>query len=277
MEQHLGNLAVGDYDIYYQNWLPETSKAAILICHGIAEHSGRYHRFAEHFVSKGFAVYGFDHVGHGLSSGYRCHIPSQELVMQCIESMRKLIEEHLGETRIILLGHSMGGLMAAAYISRYQQHIAGCVLSGPAIASDAKPPEWVVTAIKGIAKVLPRLGLIKLDPQGVNSDQTEVEAYINDPLNLKNKIDTGTITTLDSTQHYALSQAAKVELPLLIQHGEQDPLTSPKGSQQYFEQLGSAQKTLITYPNMLHEIYNEPERLKVFDDLEHWLNDLLAA
>ena len=104
-------------NLYYQGWLPEgRSVAVLLIVHGLAEHSGRYGNVVNHFVPRGYAVYGIDHLGHGRSDGPRAYVERFQDFLDPLKVFLGRIRDWQPETPIFLVGHSMGGLISAAYL-----------------------------------------------------------------------------------------------------------------------------------------------------------------
>ena len=119
-------------NIYYQCWLPEDDpKAVLLVVHGLAEHSGRYMNVVDHFVPRGYAVYGIDHFGHGKSDGDRVFVDRFEDFVKTLKLFSDMVHDWQPGLPIFLLGHSMGGLIGAAYLLEYQDDMTGAVLSGP--------------------------------------------------------------------------------------------------------------------------------------------------
>ncbi len=123
-------------NIYYQCWLPESDpKAVLLVVHGLAEHSGRYMNVVDYFTPRGYAVYGIDHIGHGKSDGDRVYVERFDDFVQTLELFTDMIRQWQPGHPIFLVGHSMGGLIGAAYLLDYQDELAGAVLSGPGCQS----------------------------------------------------------------------------------------------------------------------------------------------
>ena len=119
-------------NIYYQCWLPEDKpKAVLLVVHGLAEHSGRYMNVVDYFVPKGYAVYGIDHFGHGKSDGDRVYVNRFDDFVQTLKVFSDRVHDWQPGQPIFLVGHSMGGLIGAAYLLEHQGEMTGAVLSRP--------------------------------------------------------------------------------------------------------------------------------------------------
>ncbi len=266
----------GEAEIHYQQWSPEHKpRALIVLVHGAAEHSGRYRRFAEHFVHSGYATAALDHIGHGRSEGQRGYVGNFGGYVETLDRFLRLLKQEFPDIPRVLLGHSMGGLIASCYLLQNQDDFVGCVLSGPAIKTDLEPPLWQRLLIQFFAAVAPRLGVLQLDASGVSRDPLEVRQYLDDPLVYGGKLTARKVAQLFAAMQWIQEQAADIHLPMLLMHGEADSLTSPAGSRYLYERISSEDKTLKLYPGLYHEIFNEPERAQVFADLQDWLDQRL--
>jgi len=262
----------GNAHIYFQTWLPNRSPRALLvIVHGAAEHSGRYERFAEHFVQFGFGATALDHIGHGRSSGTPGHIRNFGDYVDTLDRFCDLLQERYPGVPLVLLGHSMGGLISTCYLLQNQNAFAGCILSGPALITELEPPWWQRMMIQFFATFAPRLGVLQLDSSGVSRDPLEVQKYLDDPLVYGGKLSARKVSQLFAAMQWAQEQVADIRIPMLLLHGGEDKLTSASGSQFLYDNISSEDKTLKIYPGLYHEIFNEPERLTVFADIEIWL------
>ena len=265
-----------DATIYYQSWKPDGApRSAIVVVHGLAEHSGRYERFARHFVEHGFAVFALDHPGHGRSSGTPGHVGRFSEYLASLDQLRSKIAEEMPGLPRVLLGHSMGGLISTSYLLQNQDAFLGCILSGPAIKANVEPAAIQMKLIRFLSRVLPRTGALRLDSRGVSRDPEEVERYVGDPLVYNGKLSVRLVAELFDEMQHVQSEASRIALPLLILHGGADSMASPDGSRFLDERVASRNKTLEIYPGLYHEIFNEPEREQVFDDILRWLDELL--
>lgn len=264
--------------VYFQYWQPDAdARALILIAHGAAEHGGRYQAFAEHFTGLGYAVAALDHFGHGRSDGGRCCMRSLDDQVHNVAQFRQCMTERLPGLPLVLLGHSMGGLIACLLLLQEQHEYAACVLSGAAIKTPMEPPVWQLVLLKLLSRLAPNLGVMQLDASGVSRDEAVVEHYINDPLNHGGKMTARMVVELFRGMQVVQQRAPEIQIPLLILHGGADSMTSAEGSQFLHNHAGSKDKTLSIYPGLYHEIFNEPERLQVYADVESWLAERLAG
>jgi alpha-beta hydrolase superfamily lysophospholipase len=263
---------VRNVDNYHQCWLPDSPpKAVLLLVHGLGEHSGRYANLVEHFVPLGYAVYGIDHVGHGRSGGTRVYVERFEDFLAPLTMFCGMVRAQQPGVPIFLVGHSMGGLIGAAYLLDHADGLQGAVLSGPSV----KVPDDISPAVLFVGKVLsallPGIGILALDAGGISRDPAVVEAYVKDPLVYTGKTTARLGAEMLETMRRVVSQAAQIRLPLLILQGGADRLVDPDGARMLHDLVGSSDKTLKVYEGLYHEVYNEPERGQVLRDVERWL------
>lgn len=257
--------------IYYQYWRPEAPvRAVILIVHGAGEHGARYKRFAEQFTRLGYAVVALDHTGHGRSQGTPGHIDSFDDYLQTLGQFHQQVTVDFPDLPLLLLGHSMGGLISSNYLLDHQSEFAGCILSGPAIKTDLEPGFLQMLLIRLLARITPQAGALQLDANGVSRDPAEVEAYVNDPLVHHGKMSARKLRELFAGMSTIQARASEITLPMLMLHGGDDAMASPEGSRFLDSNISSKDKTLKIYPGLYHEIFNEPEREQVFSDVLSW-------
>ena len=263
--------------IYYQGWLPEgESTAVLLIVHGLAEHSGRYMNVVNHFVTLGYAVYGVDHVGHGKSSGTRVYVERFEDYTDTLKIYFDMVRHWQPEKPVFLVGHSMGGLIGAVYLLDHQAELTGAVLSGPAVKVHGSVSPAVIFVGKLISVLMPKLGLIGLEAEGVSRDPAVVQAYVNDPLVCRGKVTARLSAEFVKAMRRVAAEATKITLPILILQGSADRLVDPKGAQMLYNAVNSVDKTIKIYDGLYHEVYNEPEHGQVLGDVKVWLETYLS-
>ena len=255
----------------YRHWTVANPVAVVLLAHGAGEHSGRYAAVAEWLNARAVAVLAPDHRGHGESPGVRAHIDRFGDFFGPLDALRELIAGDYPELPCFLVGHSMGGLIAARYLLDRQDRFTGAVLSGAALAV-AEPPSPVAVWINRLlAALFPTLGVLQLDAGEISRDPDVVAAYRADPLVHTGKFSARFVVELFAAMGEVASRRGELRLPLLVMHGEADAMTAPAGSEAFVAGAGSGDKTLRLYPGLYHEIFNEPERETVLADLYDWL------
>jgi alpha-beta hydrolase superfamily lysophospholipase len=258
--------------LFRRAWLPASPEHVLLLVHGYAEHSGRYEHLGAWFASRGCAVHAYDHQGHGRSEGRRGHVGRFGDLLDDLEAMLAAVRAEHPALRPQLIGHSMGGLVVAALLCERAPEVAGAVTSGAALAiSDefSRPRRLVARALRRVA---PRLRLASgLDAQGLSVDSEVVRAYLDDPLVFRHMTTSLAVELLDAVERTARA-ASRVHVPLLVLHGEDDPICPVQGSRRFFEELVVEPRRLITYPGLRHEIFNEPAQARIFEDVLAWVH-----
>lgn len=257
--------------IQYRHWPVPEAKACVLLVHGLAEHTGRYQRLAARFNEAGIAVVGPDHVGHGASPGVRAHVRRFSEYLEPLTALRQHIEARYPDTPVFLLGHSMGGLIAAHALLASQQSYRGAMFSGPAFVAVNPVPAPVIWLGRLLRYVFPKMGMLALNAEEVSRDPSVVADYLADPLVYNGKITTSLGLEILDAMDAAIAQAGAITLPVYIAHGEADVMAGPEGSRDFFEALGSADKTLDFWPGLYHEIFHEPESEEVMGRYVTWL------
>lgn len=266
-------LSRGATSIFEQWWLPERDpRAVVALVHGYAEHSGRYDHVAAFLTARGYAVEALDLRGHGQSSGRRAFVHSfSEYLSDVACFLRAVRGRHPGKP-VFLLGHSMGGGIAALFVIARRPDIAGLILSGPALRVRATPAGLQLRALRVLAKVVPAYSRQPLPASAISRDPAVVEAYEHDPLVYRGGMRIGHgAASLRAMERIELDME-EIEVPLLVLHGTEDRLTSPEGSKELIERARSRDKTLKLYDGLYHEVFNEPEKETVLQDLADWLD-----
>lgn len=243
--------------------------------HGFAEHSGRYEGFGAWFAERGYAVHAYDHRGHGRSAGDRGHV---DRFTDFLDDLEHVIDaarrEHSG-LPIALVGHSMGGLILAALLRERKPDVRAAVSSGAALALAERMPRGRLAAARVLRRLAPRLALdAGLDLEGLSRDPEVVRRYVEDPLVFRRATVSLAVELHDAARRTA-GGGADVSLPMLLLHGEQDSLCPPEGSRRFHADLKTPGSELRSYPTLRHEIFNEPERERVFEDAFRWLEALV--
>lgn len=264
-------------ELYCQSWSPEDApKAVIILVHGYDEHSSRYGYFAKHCVKNGFAVHTVDHWGHGKSDGENGFVPDFSVYHDGVAALINQLPTDRKALPLILVGHSLGGLISATYLLKNQSRFAAAVLSGPAIKATEEPSSFMKGLSKLLSKIAPKMGVLALDADGVSRDPKVVADYLADPLVSGQKISARLAAEMMANMELVQKEAAHITLPLLLLHGEKDRLTAPEGSISLHEQISSNVKMLKIYPELFHEIFNEPEKDAVLTDMTDWIERILA-
>ena len=261
-------------DIFYRHWrAQEPVKAVILLAHGLGEHCGRYHAFADYFLQRGVSVVAPDHLGHGASPGERTHIVEFEDFLRPLNELRELIGQWYPGLPCFLIGHSMGGLIAARYLLDHQDRFTGAALSGAALQAAEPPSAFAMFLARLFSRFLPKMGMLQLDATQISRDPQVVQDYLGDPLVHNGKATARLVVELVQNMETVERDRGKIQLPVIVMHGSDDAMTTSKGSEEFYKAVSSPDKTLKIYQGLYHEIFNEPERLEVMGDLAAWVDE----
>ncbi len=202
-------------------------KAALLIVHGLNEHSGRYLDLADYFTANGYAVFSLDQIGHGKSEGTRSYIKKFSYYSDDLLDYSNMINDWVDEIPIFLIGHSLGGLIAANFLIDHQQLLSGAVLSGSVVLTPEYVSKFTILIGKIISVILPKLGLLEIDQQGLSRDPRVVQAYLEDPLVYNGKITIRVSSEMNQAIQRIKSTGEIISLPILILHGSEDRIVEP--------------------------------------------------
>lgn len=263
--------------LFVQRWMPPAPKAAILLAHGYAEHAGRYAAFAQQAVAKGYAVYALDHWGHGQSAGIRGYVPDFSVFLDGVAALRAHVEAQQPRLPCVLLGHSMGGLIAALHLITHQDAYAAAVLSGPAVQPGTPPSRATRWIGQRLSRWLPQTGLIQLDAAAISRDPDVVASYIADPLVHTGKMSARLAAEMLKAMDMCQANANQIHLPLLVAFGAQDRLAAPAGGAALIAAIASTDKEYRLLPGLYHEIFNEPEGADVIQDVLAWMDVRLPS
>lgn len=259
-------------ELYWQAWQPDmAARGVVLLAHGLAEHSGRYAELARVLTDAGFALFAVDHEGHGQSPGRRCAVAQFSTLIGGMMRLEAHARSLMPDLPVSLLGHSMGGLIAALTALDDQRRYRALLLSGPAIIAPEPPPRWQEWLLRRLARWLPNLPALALDANEISRDPAVVDAYRADPLVYNGKIAAAMVVAIFDAMTVLRERAGELTLPLLAMHGELDKLTAPEGSRELIENAASDDKTLTIWPGLRHEIFNEPEGDEVMQAATAWL------
>lgn len=269
--------------LYAQSWLPAASaRAALVVIHGYGEHGGRYAPLAARLAPLGFAVHVADLRGHGQSPGRRGHVDRFEQYLQDVRALLRVAATGTAGTPLIVLGHSLGGLIAALLAEEgwgddLDQVPSALVLSSPFLRLAAPPSGLKLAAARLLSRIAPSCDVGNtLDAADLSHDPAVLESYREDPLVHHVATARWAVETL-AAQRRALDGAPRLTLPLLVVHGTADAIAEPAATRALFAAAGSADKTCLSYEGAYHELFNEVERDEVIADLAAWLERHIPA
>lgn len=291
--------------LHVHHWRSEEPPhALVMIAHGMAEHGGRYARFATALVGAGFEVYAHDQRGHGLSAepdqlGHYADSDGWSKVVRDLAALNHHMRQQHPGLPIVLFAHSMGSYIAQSYLMQHSCSVQAVVLSG----SNYQP-----VALYRSAELIARFERWRQGPRGrsalierlsfgsfnrafkplrtkfdwLSRDPLEVDRYIADPLcgfRCSNQLWLdllGGLQQISQVDHLAQIDS---QLPLLIIGGARDPVSQGQRLQDLADALrkaGLERVELRIYPEARHELLNETNRDEVVGDLLQWLQQVLT-
>jgi len=259
-------------------WEPEeTPKALINLVHGFGEYSERYEHWALRFNKLGYVVHAIDNRGHGKSDGRRGYLNSFDDFLKDVDVLVKESEKLYPELPQIIYGHSMGGNIVANYILKRDVNFKGAVISSPWLRLAFNPSALTIFFARIVRRVFPKFTQkAKLDVKGISHDPVVVEKYLADPL-IHEKISARMFFEIYQAGNWAIENTDKLKIPVLVQHGSGDLITSHKASEEFAENAVKNGKVaeFKEWEGLYHELHNEIEKDKIFEFVSGWIEQKL--
>lgn len=268
----LSALSAGGEQLAIYDWPlleAQACRGRVVLVHGLAEHMGRYTHVAAQLNSWGFHVRGYDQYGHGLSSGVRGRLPSSH---QLTDDLKLVLDDDSFQAPngpLILLGHSMGGVVAASFVAQQLHPVDGLVLSSPGFSPQLTVFDKLLLGV--MTRLAPHLCVDNgLNPQWVARDPEAVKRYQQDPL-VHRQISAALAQWIIENGQACIAKAPLSRTPTLLLYAGQDHIVRAEGSMAYAKSMPSAHLTAQCYAEMYHEIFNDPAVVDAFADLQNWL------
>ncbi|MBI2753649.1 MAG: lysophospholipase [Betaproteobacteria bacterium] len=274
-ESRLSTFVAGDGDrVVIQDWPMDPDmrlRGVVIVVHGLGEHAGRYDRVAEHLQQWGFAVRGYDQCGHGESGGARGGLPTDTRLLDDLADIIDSTRARMGaNTPLILLGHSMGGLVVGRFVSLGIRPVDGLIMSSPALNAGMNAfQKFLVSLLPQFAPNL-RVGN-GVKPQYVSHDPAVVAAYRADPL-VHDRISARLARFIADAGPATLALAPQWKVPTLLMYAGDDRLLNPQGSRDFAAVAPKNVATSVCFDALYHEIFNELNAGPVFAELKRWLD-----
>ncbi|WP_067682842.1 alpha/beta hydrolase [Nocardia miyunensis] len=272
----------GEFDgrggrVFWRAWIPsDRVRAVIALVHGVAEHSGRYDHVGKRLADSGFAVYALDHIGHGRSAGSKANIDSIDGAADNVAALLDIASERHPDLPRFVLGHSMGSLITLYLATRAPLDVAGVAISAPPLDISAGSALQRALA-PALSRWAPNLGVLQLDSSMISRDPEVVRGYDADPLVFSGKLPARTGAEILRATETVTARLDRLTVPTLVLHGADDALAAPSSADTVEQRAGAKDLTVIRYPGLYHEIFNEPEQDAVLGDLVGWLEKHLTG
>jgi len=258
-------------------WVSDSPRALIAIAHGIGEHSGRYAALAGELVRARYTVAALDWPGHGEAPGPRGDVRSwirfRDQFAPAMFSASKGMPGQPDDLPHLLLGHSMGGVLALDYALAHPRDIVGVVASAPALRS-AMPPWWKLALANIALATAPSIGFpTGIEEGGISRDPEVLRLRDSDPL-VHGRISPRLYHDFNEARQRVLRDARRLSVRALVMHGTADTVVDPEGSREFCSAAPRGMAKHIEYPGAFHEIFNDLSRDQVIRDLIGWLDAL---
>lgn len=266
------NIAVQDWPLEQG----EPVRGVVLLVHGLGEYAGRYDALASQLNDWGFAVRGYDQYGHGESGGLRGALPTESRLLDdladMVDSIRARMDHNLP---LILLGHSLGGLVAARFVALAMRPVQALVLSSPAFALDLDLVQKCLLAV--LPAIAPDWRISRTtDPSRLTHDRQVVAAYRADPL-IHHRLSGRLARFLVQTGPATVALAAAWTVPTLLLYAGADQVVNPAGSRAFAAAAPKAVVTAQCFDDLFHELFNELHPEPVYAALKQWLDLRFAS
>lgn len=272
----LSTFTAGDGEnLAIQYWpVPEgrLRRGVVVLVHGLGEHAGRYEHVAQWLTDRGFTVYGYDQCGHGESSGARGCLPT---TMRLLEDLADVVESARRRMRpgepLIVLGHSMGAVVAGCVVQLRKVPVDGLVLSSPAFRPRLNALQRLLLAL--LPRLFPNLTVRNgVRPESLTHDPDAVSAWRTDPL-VHQRISARLAYFITEAGPRLVARARRWKLPTLLLYSGSDAVVDPSGSRRFAEDAPQDMVTAQCFPDLFHEIFNELDSEPVFEALQDWLDE----
>lgn len=269
-----GTAGVG---LRYLAWRADASVGAAVVVHGLGEHAGRYREVARALAGAGIDVLAYDQRGHGRSGGRRGHADRFADLGGDLDRAFAEAVSRFGRSPRLLLGHSLGGLLALWWCQERSPDLAGVVLSAPWLATAAPVPSWKRLAGRLADRVAPGLTLgTGLTAQALTSDPAMIALYDADPL-VHTRISARLHAESERTQARVLARPERVKVPCLFLVPGADPVADADATRAFATAVPEGRATCLELPGLLHEPLHERGRTELISRVATWMRDRLEA
>jgi len=259
------------HELFIRSWRPETTvRAIVAIVPGFNSHSGYYAWVADQLTANGFAVYAVDLRGRGRSEGERFFVDKFADYVRDAASLLHLAKSREPGVPVFMLGHSAGGVVACIYALEYPTDLAGLICES--FAHEVPAPDFALAVFKGLSHLAPHAHILHLKNEQFSRDPAVVKAMNEDPLIANETQPTQTLAEMVRADERLKREFPLITLPVLILHGTADQATRPSGSQRFYDNAGSTDKTLKLYDGHFHDLLNDVGKEAVMADIVSWLS-----
>lgn len=258
--------------LHYRAWPADSPRAALLVVHGLLEHSRRYRELAREMVNAGIATFGLDLRGHGASGGRRVHVRSFDHFLEDLDRFGDHVAASMpGVHPTFLLGHSMGGLVTLRYLEERAHGLAGAIVTAPWLAMAEEPPALLRVLARVLDTVAPILPFpAGLDPEDLSHDPERVADYRDDP-QIPSTLTPRLWAEVGQAWEEVFHRRDRIDIPLLFLLAGEDRIASTDRSLQLARSLDVDDVTIGVLDGYYHEVLQEVERAVPLAEIRSWI------
>ena len=262
---------VGGLKIFTRSWQPQgKARGVVVIVPGFNSHSGQYLWVGEQFAAKDLATYAIDLRGRGRSEGERFYVEKMNDYTDDVATLVRTAKTENPGVPVFVLGHSAGGVVSCIYALDHQSEIDGLICES--FAYDLPVPGFILTLLKGFDYIAPHVHVYTLKNENFSRDPAFVDSMNNDALIKGESEPTQTAKVMIDASTRLHEEFPLIKLPVLILHGTDDKATNPSGSQFFYDNAGSPDKTLKLYEGDYHDLLNDIDKEVVMADINDWID-----
>ncbi|MFV2074138.1 MAG: lysophospholipase [Thermoanaerobaculales bacterium] len=268
--------------------------AVLLFVHGLAEHSGRYRHVMEHFAGRGFDCWALDYRGHGRSPAVGgshprpaagngrsvrisgVHVDRFDEFLTDLGAVHRLVRNACPGRPLFMIGHSQGGLITLRYALAHPEDLTAIIVSSPFLGlhPDTRPNALLRAGARLLSAVAPRFMLAKPPDASLLSRDPKVgEAYLADPL-VSRSVSARWFTEVVAAHRDTLKRAGELQVPALVMQSGADRLADPAATRAWVRAAPADLVDYVEWEGFYHEMFNEPEKERVFGKVEAWVRSL---
>lgn len=262
--------------LFLRQWVGgDPPLGVVVMVHGIGGHSGLFDGVARHLAPHGWHCFGLDLPGHGHSAGARGWIPRWAALRDPVEALLRHSARRHPSAPCFLLGHSLGATVVLDLALRQPALSRGLILSNPALDAEGVAP-WRRLLARMLSRLWPRFTLDTGIPLEASCRDPDVlAAYAGDSLR-HSRCSVRLGTEFMAIAARLRADGHRLRVPLLVLQSGNDTITPAGSTRRFFDRLTSPDRTLKLYPESLHELFDDLDRMTVLDDLLAWLNAHVA-
>lgn len=267
-------------ELFFQTWTPEKVRGAMLLTHGMSEHSECYNSLANKLADDGWQVFAWDLRGHGRSEGKRGYARHTDDFLDDLEVFHQVVRKQMkghDQRPLVFFGHSLGGLLTLRYLQTRQPEYSALTLSSPALGLTVNVPKFKEVLANIAVKWFPKITLYnEVKYEDLTADADILKSLYADTLR-HDKISPGLFLSMVENFALAHNSANLIDKPVLMQVSGEDRIVSAEASREFFEKLSNKKNQLLMYHDSLHEVFNDRERDQATTDLKKFINHFLGA